>query len=422
MLCTVPVRTETLPSTSYIQKDWIRKGVAHPLGEFIAAVFTHGIIQILEQQPSGKCHVMHTLNDPQHRIFCVALNPSGTSIAAGCEDGQILIWEQENTLSRNWKRVDSFNGHTEIITSIVFSKNLLITAGEDFKTYVWKKRTVFIKSTVTAYEVTEPPAMEFDSDSLASRWEKSATLCGHHHLVTSIAFDPQSNFILTGSYDGSARGWSEGVSKQWPQKFGLKTDSDNVYSVVLGPNATFFALGRRNSSTVPIYTQSPSGGWNYSTSLKHGGELYHVAMDALGKYLVTSFSSDQYTTRIWHQKTPGQWAPFFSWSQPVFVSSITLGSSGLCMLGLLNGTTHIFSWNEEDLLKKPKPCSTSPQCFEVLKKTLYSDKKNRQSQQKIYKAVVFFALVYFSYLANGWLKDLLGNSPKTTPLDFFCKV
>ena len=146
---------------------------------------------ILWDVPGGTPHL---INEGKSQVRSVAFNANGTLIAAGCGNGNVLIWQNQNGA---WLLFDSFAAHDATdekqppsiqVTAVAFSpkdESLLAIGSKDW--------TVSLRDVVAKQFIARGK---------------------HRDALTSLAFSPDGNAVLTASQDGTLRLWA--VPKKRP--------------------------------------------------------------------------------------------------------------------------------------------------------------------------------------------------------------
>ncbi len=127
-----------------------------------------------------------------------------------------------------------------------------------------------------------------------------AALTGDTDRVHAMAFSPDGNILVSGSYDGTVRLWDMATHRQIGAP--LTGHDGKVYSVVFSPDGKVIASGA-GDGTVRL--------WDMATHRQigapltsHDGEIYAVAYSRDGKTLATG--ADDGTVRLWDVATHHQ--------------------------------------------------------------------------------------------------------------------
>ena len=118
---------------------------------------------------------------------------------------------------------------------------------------------------------------------------------GHVENVTSVAFSPNAQFVVSGGRDGTVRLWEVASGREVRQLRGwLRHHTASVESVAFSPNGQFVVSGS-GDKTVRLWEVS-SGRAVRSLGM-HAASAKSIAYSADGK-LVVSGSEDK-TVRLW---------------------------------------------------------------------------------------------------------------------------
>lgn len=146
--------------------DW------HAASSMLIVAFSNGIFDLYEMPTFQN---VHTLSVSSHRISATAFNGTGNLVAVGCATlGQLLVWD--------W-RAETYvlkqQGHYHDVSAVAYSPDgaMMATGADDAKVKVW---------------------------SLASGF-CFVTFADHSAPVTSLAWLPSGNAVLSASLDGTVR-------------------------------------------------------------------------------------------------------------------------------------------------------------------------------------------------------------------------
>jgi WD40 repeat protein len=115
-------------------------------------------------------------------VYCVACSHDGQSLATGCEDGNIYVWDIATRGLRG-----RLSGHMEAVQSVAFSPDdtQLASTGRDCTVRVW---------------------------NLATRTQTESFM-GHSSRVWSVAWFPDNATLASAGADGTVRLWHCGASR-----------------------------------------------------------------------------------------------------------------------------------------------------------------------------------------------------------------
>jgi WD40 repeat protein len=120
-------------------------------------------------------------------------------------------------------------------------------------------------------------------------------LKGHAGAVSSVAFSPDGQSIVSGSYDNTVRVWDATTGTERHTMHGHK---DEINCVAFSPNGQLIVSGS-DDNTVRVWDAS-TGAERY-TMRGHEGQVYSVAFSPDGQSVVSG-SSDN-TVRVWDATT-----------------------------------------------------------------------------------------------------------------------
>ena len=110
----------------------------------------------------------------------LALNPNGSILAIGADDGSLTVWDVDSG-----RRLQTLLGLTASSSRLIFSPDgqLLISGNKDGQVQVWEARSGQLRQ----------------------------TLSGHTAEITHLQSGHQGRFLISGSRDGTARLWDLGA-------------------------------------------------------------------------------------------------------------------------------------------------------------------------------------------------------------------
>ena len=125
--------------------------------------------------------------------------------------------------------------------------------------------------------------------------EVIALLKGHTNVVSKLAFSPDRNRLISGSFDNTARIWNVRTQKTIHV---LKGHTDDIYAVAFSPDGNLAVTGSDDDS---LKLWNAKSGALIKTLKGHTNALRSVAFTPNGKYLLSG-SYDK-TVRLWNGKT-----------------------------------------------------------------------------------------------------------------------
>jgi WD40 repeat protein len=303
----------------------------------------------------------------------VACSPDGQTLLTGCADGHVYLWD----LARgSYRKIHALT--TPMAAAFSPDGKRFLTAGWDNCVRFWDAATsepvgrplphkAPILSTVLSPDGTRVATGCEDADTAVYVWnlvrgEVLWTLTGHLRKVPALAFSPDSNLLLTGSWDRTARLWDlrtgrphgeplchqdlvQGVAFS-PDGMRALTGGDD-YTTRLWETATGKPIGLplRHASKIQAVAFSPDGrliltgtrdntarlceaatGQPLGTPLPHRKEVRAVGFTLDGRHIVTA--SMDGTACLWQAPAPRPdvLADLTSWLE--VYTGLTLGAHG----------------------------------------------------------------------------------------------
>ncbi|KAF4585524.1 periodic tryptophan protein 2 [Ophiocordyceps camponoti-floridani] len=282
-----------------VQKNYFMQGSAHvrcaafhPNTNLLVAGFSNGIFGLYELPELNN---IHKLSISQDAIDFVTINKTGEWLAFGASKlGQLLVWEWQSE-----SYILKQQGHFDSINALVYSPDgrRVVTTADDGKVKVWDTESGFCvvtfnehSSGVTACEFakkgnvlftasldgsvrawdlvryrnfrtfTAPTRLSFSSMAVDASGEVVAAgsidsfdihiwsvqtgqlldrLAGHEGPVSSLAFTPNGTYLVSGSWDRTARIWSVFGRTQTSEPLQLQAD---VLAVAVRPDSLQLAV------------------------------------------------------------------------------------------------------------------------------------------------------------------------------------
>ncbi|KAK5993226.1 Periodic tryptophan-like protein [Cladobotryum mycophilum] len=282
-----------------VQKHYFMQGSAHvrcasfhPESNLLVAGFSNGLFGLYEMPDLNN---IHKLSISQNDVDYVTINKSGEWLAFGASKlGQLLVWEWQSE-----SYILKQQGHFDSINSLVYSPDgqRIITTADDGKIKVWdiesgfcivtftehtsgvtasefaKKGNVLFTSSldgsIRAWDLiryrnfrtfTAPTRLSFTCMAVDPSGEVVAAgsldsfdihiwsvqtgqlldqLSGHEGPVSALAFTPNGNSLVSGSWDRTARIWSIFNRTQTSEPLQLQAD---VLDIAVRPDSLQLAV------------------------------------------------------------------------------------------------------------------------------------------------------------------------------------
>ena len=251
------VNTRKLLKTLMGHTDTVSSVVFSPDRETIASGSNDKTIRLWNASTGEP---LKTLTGHIENVNSVVFSPDGNTIASGsgrlvyrgrgedrgeCVGQEIRLWDVNTG-----KHIRTLIGHTSIINSVVFSPdgNTIASASGDWRGYEG------ISSVGEEIRLWD-----------AHTGEHLKTLTGHKDVISSMAFSPDGNFIVSGDwyYEGHYRsGTLVGEIRVWDSHTGehlktLKGHTGGVSSVAFSPDGKTLASGRTDGTVLLWDFSSP---------------------------------------------------------------------------------------------------------------------------------------------------------------------
>ncbi|KAF4780019.1 periodic tryptophan protein 2 [Colletotrichum scovillei] len=270
----------------------VRCATFHPESNLLVAGFSNGTFGLYELPDFN---MIHTLNISQNDIDFVTINKSGEWLAFGASKlGQLLVWEwqSESYILKQQGHFDSMNNlvyspdgqrivtiaddgkikvwdtesgfcivtfteHTSGVTACEFSKkgNVLFTSSLDGSVRAWdliryRNFRTFTAPTRLSWScmAVDPSGEVVAAGSLDSFdihiWSVQTgqlldQLTGHEGPVSALAFTPNGNSLISGSWDRTARIWSIFNRTQTSEPLQLQAD---ILDIAVRPDSLQLAI------------------------------------------------------------------------------------------------------------------------------------------------------------------------------------
>lgn len=264
----------------------------HPESNLLVAGFSNGLFGLYEMPDFNQ---IHTLNISQNEIDFVSINKSGEWLAFGASNlGQLLVWEWQSE-----SYILKQQGHFDSMNSLVYSPDgqKIVTIADDGKIKVWdvesgfcivtftehtsgvtacefaKKGSVLftasLDGSVRAWDLiryrnfrtfTAPSRLSFSCMAVDPSGEVVAAgsldsfdvhiwsvqtgqlldqMTGHEGPVSALAFTPNGDSLISGSWDRTARIWSIFNRTQTSEPLQLQAD---VLDIAVRPDSLQLAV------------------------------------------------------------------------------------------------------------------------------------------------------------------------------------
>jgi WD40 repeat protein/tRNA A-37 threonylcarbamoyl transferase component Bud32 len=251
---------------------------------------------------------LRVLRGSKVAVASAAFAPDGKSLAWGCVDGAVRIWD-----TATGRELAILGEHQGEIWSVAFAPHgrTLAAAGGggsgrgDRPVQIWDLASRSVTATLRSHRgplssvVFSPDGMTLATggvDGTVRIWDTSSgretsTLRGHQGRISSLAFEPDGERLASGGADGMVRVWSLATDRETVM---LRGQEGDVISVAFALDGQTLASAE-NDGTVRIWDAGP--GREMSTLRGHQNWVTSVAFAPDGRRLAST-GGDQ-TVRIW---------------------------------------------------------------------------------------------------------------------------
>ena len=197
-------------------------------------------------------------------VWSLAISPDQKWIAAGREDGRILV---RDAIDNQLRHV--LEGHTGLVSAVAFSPSgeFLASAGHDGEVRLWHR----------------------------DKGELRFTLAGHKNWITCLAYSPDGRFLVTGGYDKMVRLWHADTGQPAHR---LEGHTGTVRSAAFSPDGK--TLATAGDDGVIRFWNADTGEQEEPLSLE-AGSLRAIAFSPDGQSLLIAPENEK--IRIWDRKS-----------------------------------------------------------------------------------------------------------------------
>ena len=233
-------------------------------------------------------------------VVAVKFSPNGRYIASGGVDKALILWD---ALTGEILRKNT--DHTDYVRDVAFSPNskILASAGWDGQALVF--------DTFSGQRLATLGTPNKPSGAATTTYDKAKTSKGRTTNMTSVAFNPTGDELLTASGDHTLRVFD---TKAWQQKFILNGHTDEVWDARYSPNGAYAVSGAwDNTARVwdvrqqkPVYTIPAHVSDVWGTAFSPDGQLIATCggdrkvriWDMATGLLVQDVSGDRHTAEV----------------------------------------------------------------------------------------------------------------------------
>ncbi|KAI9167899.1 ABC multidrug transporter atrF [Paramyrothecium foliicola] len=247
--------------------------IAPTVGE-IATIWNVKSGQILNRLPERDASSEEPSMGHSAAIHTLAFSPNSEFLATGFKDKTARIWAV-----RTGKLVAVLAFHAGSVNDVSFSADgtRLATASADKSIAIWKQTT---PGSWSSGEVVKRPEQ---------------VLRGHNSDVWAVAFAPNSDLLVSGSFDGELRAWDTNTATgECPQEENPSPTSlelspghrEDVIYVAISPDNNTVASG--SSDGMVCLWDGRTGAMRQILSERHDGNVIGLVFSRTAKYLVSA--------------------------------------------------------------------------------------------------------------------------------------
>lgn len=284
--------------------------ITHVQSDYIAAGDWDKKILIYKSDSS--LTLMHTLDRHLAPITALGMSRDGKVLASGSQDKSIILWDS----AFNFK--GTLDGHAAKINALLIdpSKRFLISGSEDRNIILWNieqgKLLKKIDNGVPVYAFAqssdirslyiagaEPAIKQYTIGT----WQVARTFAGHTDVVNAIAISPNSQYMISGSNDKTARIWDLKTGKELRK---LAVDCWKVQAVAFTRDSRYAATGC-NDGTIKVWEVET--GKLVANIQSNGENIKAILFSKFGNQLLSSSTlrgRSDFGVRVWPTFIPSQ--------------------------------------------------------------------------------------------------------------------
>jgi WD40 repeat protein/serine/threonine protein kinase len=282
----------------------VRSVAFSPNGKTLASGCDDGTVKLWDSATGSELCTLR--GHANYNVFSVAFSPDGKTLASGSNDGTVKLWD-----SATGSELRILKGHTSTIWSVAFSVDgkRLASGSADQTVKLWDPATGSELCTLKGHtNAIFSVAFSSDGKTLASgSWEWSVklwdtaagrelrTLTGHNNHVNSVAYSLDGKLLASACAGAIVKLWDPATDTEIRT---LKGHAYEVRSVAFSRDGKTLATGSADG-TVKLW--DPAAGNELRTLKGHADVVYSVAFSPDGKTLASGGNDG--TVRHWDVDT-----------------------------------------------------------------------------------------------------------------------
>jgi len=256
-----------------------------------------------------------TLRGHSDKVWSVAFSPGGKRIVSGSRDKMVKVWD-----ATNGDELMTIRGHQRMIGPVSFSPDgrRIVSGSMDWTIKEPWNQTIKVWDAATGAEVMTLRGRHTDIilsiafspdgerivsgsfDETVKVWDAATgaeimTLRGHKLAVADVAFSTDGRQIVSGSNDGTIKVWDVSTGTELMTLLGHENE---VRSVAFSPDGMHIISGSRDK-TIKMWDATIRAG--AVTLSGHRGGFFSIAFSPDGKRLVSG--SNDNMIKVWDSAT-----------------------------------------------------------------------------------------------------------------------
>ncbi|CEN62759.1 hypothetical protein ASPCAL09390 [Aspergillus calidoustus] len=269
-----------------------------PDGKTIAAGCENKTVQLWDLE-SGV--LQRTFAGHPAAVTAVAFSTDGCLVASGSGDGKVRIWRTATTFP---VAIETYKQHSSAVTAVVFSPGdeFLASGHENGNVVLWNRHKSTAVRSILGYSAPIT-ALRFSPDATqlvsASRdtyirvWDiprsmSECVLTGHTDIVSKVKFSPDGRLLGSGSRDRTGRIWDLATGKEIHKVTNTDDPVDDLVFSADGSQITMTEFGLSTWNLNP---------WRWAGRHQTGYFYHSICMSPHGEILATGVYSK--LVRIW---------------------------------------------------------------------------------------------------------------------------